>query len=116
MSEPTQIAPTGDGPVFSQMTPELRALDLLHAKYGKGDMPAPYITIHGLVRELALQLPTLAAFEMWREELGISPDVVTLRGSEQPWLEASGQYAGTTVALSVHFPAAVSSAAQGVSA
>ncbi|KPC77112.1 hypothetical protein ADL27_48980 [Streptomyces sp. NRRL F-6602] len=46
----------------------------------------------------------LAAFEAWREALGIDPPRVTwARSGQTSWLEARGEYAGASVVLTGFF-------------
>ncbi|MFJ2906279.1 hypothetical protein [Streptomyces sp. NPDC087212] len=84
----------------------LRALRLLTTDFGH--LPGPDLHVNTIwpgQMELALhdsRLDSLAAFEVWREALGIDPDAVTYgeQGSGcTRVLTACGEFAGATVKL-----------------
>lgn len=97
---------------LDSLSAPMRALRLLAAEFGY--LPVPAVDLSAYYTErLALSLHTsdltgvsaLAAFEMWREALGIDPHTVTIAersGGRTCVLKAETRFGGAEIALTAY--------------
>lgn len=103
MSEHTTMRlPDRPEPIFADQESVIVALAAMAEAFGH--LPGAYIMVHRIPPvQVKLQLSSPAAFEQWRQALGIDPESVELHTyNGETWLEAEGAFSGASVHLCGH--------------